>query len=380
MDFTRNSTIQATCERGLAPWLAEEMTALGFKVKRQHKTGVETSGTLTDCMRLNLYSRIAYSIQFLLEEFTCRNADDLYRQASKVEWEKIIPCDGYFSVVSKVNNDSIRDTRFPNLRLKDAIVDRISKVHGRRPNSGSDREKIVIHLNWHNDKAWLFLNTSARKLSDRGYRKMPHSAPLRESLAAAILDACGYKGNRPLVNPMCGSGTLAIEAALLARNSAPGTLRDNFAFKYYIGFPQDTYQAMRNEMREQRRNPPYPKIIATDHAPEAIEAARHNAVTAGVDGMIEFGVCDFADTQLPQDNGIILMNPEYGQRLGEVSELAKDYKRIGDWFKQKCAGWEGYVFTGNLDLGKKVGLRPSAKTDFFNAKIECRLYKYEIYR
>ncbi len=224
------------------------------------------------------------------------------------------------------------------------------------------------------------MNTSGRKLADRNYRKIPHKAPMQETLAAAVIMATGYDGSVPLVNPMCGSGTLAIEAALIASGRAPGLLRGNFGFMHHMGFDADAWKTMRIEAKKIRNKGPIAPIIATDIDERAIWAARKNAETAGVHHMIQFDECDFAATMIPPEDGIVILNPEYGERLGETSELEGTYKRIGDFLKQSCAGWTGYVFTGNLDLAKKIGLRISRRLEFMNAKIDCRLLKYELYR
>jgi putative N6-adenine-specific DNA methylase len=379
MNFQKKSRLLITCAPCLSEWLRKEVETLGHKVLLARKTGVEIEGTLADSMRLNLWLQTAFAVLFLLEEFECRDAEALYRAAVKLPWEEIIPADEYISIVSYVENPTINNSMFPNLKLKDAIVDRIMKKEHRRIDSGPERTNIVINLYWKDDRAWLYLNTSGNKLADRGYRRIPHKAPMQETLAAAVMMATGYTGEAPLVAPMCGSGTLAIEGALIAQNRAPGLLRANYGFMHVKGFNDEAWKAARREAMqagEKRRNP---RIIATDIDPKAVEAARKNAATAGVEHLIEFGVCDFAETPLPPAPCIVVMNPEYGMRMGEISQLEKVYERIGDFFKQKCQGMTGYVFTGNLDLAKKVHLTPSRKFPFFNADIDCRLLKYEMY-
>ncbi len=202
---------------------------------------------------------------------------------------------------------------------------------------------------------------------------------MQETLAAGVILAMGYDGSVPLVNPMCGSGTLAIEAALIASKRPPGLLRENFGFMHRKGFDSDTWQSMRRSARKIRTKSTIAPIIATDIDAGAIGAAGKNAETAGVHHMIRFDVCDFAETPIPPERGIVVINPEYGERLGVIAELEKTYRRMGDFFKQRCPGWTGYIFTGNLELAKKVGLRTSRRMEFFNAKIDCRLLKYELY-
>lgn len=268
---------------------------------------------------------------------------------------------------------------FANQKVKDAIVDRIHQKADRRPDSGPDRNNVVIHLYWKESRAWIYINTSGRKLADRSYRKIPHAAPLQETLAAGIVLSTGYNGEMPLVIPMCGSGTLAIEAALIALKKSPGLLRHNFGLTHLKGFDQDLWQRTRRQaLKSAAKTIPQP-IIATDIDSGAIEAAKKNAQTAGVDHLIEFKICDFSETPVPKGESIIILNPPYGQRLGEIKKLTSLYKRMGDFFKQKCAGYTAFIFTGNRELAKSVGLRTSRKITFYNGDIECRLLQYKMY-
>lgn len=379
MDFNKRSKIVVICGKGLGQYVRDELIELGYSVTEVKDTSVHTTGTLCQAISLNLQLRSALYVHFLLDEFKCRNCDQLYDRVKKLSWEHIVPVDEYVSIVSRVETPSVNNTMFPSLKVKDAIVDRLDKNCGKRCNSGPDRDNIVINLYWKDDSCWLYLNTSGQKLSDRNYRKMPHKAPMQETLAASVVKATGYDGTMTLVLPMCGSGTLAIEAALIAQNRAAGLLRTNYGFMHVKAFDEDFYKTMRAELRKKSKKTPIKPIIANDISEKAIIAAKNNAKTAGVDHLIEFSVCDFAETPIPEEAGIVLMNPEYGMRLGEVKELEETYKRIGDFFKQRCAGYTGFVFTGNLDLAKKIGLRTKSRKIFFNAKIECRLLEYEMY-
>jgi putative N6-adenine-specific DNA methylase len=384
MNTNDKTTLLITCAKGLNEILRAEVEALGFTVDSCHDTGVEMTGTMADAMKLNLHLRTAFNVLYLLAQFDCRNPDQLYREVSKLPWEDIIPPNEYLCVVGRIDTPSIDNTMYPNLKIKDAIVDRILKKTGSRPDSGKERTHVVVQAYWKGDRCWIYLNTSGQKVSDRNYRKFPVAAPLRESLSAAIILTTGYDGSQPLICPMCGSGTLAIEAALIASRRVPGLMRDNFAFMHTKLYDESLWQQMRTEANKQnkkRGKAEYrpARIIATDLDASAVEAARRNAMTAGVDHLIEFATCDFAETEIPDSEGIIVMNPEYGMRLGELEELKLLYARIGDFFKQKCAGYTGYIFTGNPDLAKKVGLRTSRRIPFFNGSIECRLLKYDLY-
>ncbi len=380
MDFQKPQSIRITCAPGLVDYLRREVEELGYTVDSSRLTGLEMTGCLHDAMRLNLFLRTAFNVLMLIDAFKCTDPDELYKHVHALPWEEMISTDEYLSVVSSVNTPTIKDWRFASLKVKDAIVDRVAEAVGTRPNSGPLRENFVVHLYWNGTDAQVFLNTSGRKLADRNYRKIPHKAPMQETLAAAVMLATGYDGSQPLVNPMCGSGTLAIEAALIASGRPPGLLRGNFGFMHRKGFDSDAWQSMRRAAKKIRNKGVIAPIIASDIDAGAIEAARKNAETAGVHHMIRFDVCDFAETPMPSETGIVVINPEYGERLGEVAELEKTYKRMGDFFKQQCSGWTGYVFTGNLELAKKIRLRASRRMEFFNAKIDCRLLKYEMYQ
>jgi 23S rRNA G2445 N2-methylase RlmL len=379
MDFDRPSLLRVTCAPALPPYLGRELEALGYSSCTARKTGVDLEGTLRDAMRLNLHLRTAFAVLYLLAEFPCDGPEALYDGASQVAWENIIAPDGYLSVASTGHHPTITDWRYANLKVKDAIVDRMARIHGRRPDSGPDRTGVLIHLHWENEAARLFINTSGPKLADRGYRRRPHLAPMQETLAAATLLAAGYDGSGPLLNPMCGSGTIAIEAALIATRKAPGLLRSHFGHAHVLGFDEAAWQAMRRDALKARRKTPAASIIASDIDERAIVAARANATTAGVDHLIEFHVCDFSETPIADRPGLVLMNPEYGERLGEAAKLGETYERIGNFLKQRCPGWRAGLFTGNLDLAKRIGLHAERRIPFFNAKLDCRLLMYEMY-
>lgn len=377
--WVRKNRIVITCAKGIPSFLKEEVLSLGFPILSEGIASVETEGTMDDAMRLNLFIRTGQRVLFLLEAFSAKNPDELYRKISRMRWEDYIPEDDYICVTSSVDTPTIKDSRFANLKCKDAIVDRIKERRGRRPDAGPERDRIVVHLYWKGDLCQVFLDTSGEPLSKRGYRKIPLKAPMQETLAAAVVLATGWKDNGNFINPMCGSGTLAIEAALIALNRAPGLLRSNYGFMHLKGFNEPSWNVMRKKIKALTKNSLKGKIIATDIRQEAVEAAKKNAATAGVEHWIEFGVCDFSETPVPEGGGVVILNPEYGERLGKVEELNETYKGIGDYFKKRCKGYRGYIFTGNLDLAKKVGLRTKRRVPFFNSNIECRLLEYDLY-
>jgi putative N6-adenine-specific DNA methylase len=376
---TKKSLTRITCAQHVAPHLRREVEGLGYEVQGEDHVSVQVGATLHECLDLCLRLRTAHHVMWHLTRFRCPSPKALYTHTAAFPWELLIPKDGYLSVTSNVDNPKITNTMYPNLVVKDAIVDRMKRVFGVRPDSGPDRTGVVVHLFWKGDRAWVYLNVNGPRLADRGYRKLPHDAPMRETLAAAVLLAAGYDGTQALVNPMCGSGTLAIEGALIASGRAPGLLRSHYAAMHTALELEQAWKDARKRAKGLARAAGTPPIVASDHDPRAIEAAKKNALTAGVDHMIEFAECDFAETPMPEGVGQVILNPEYGLRLGETEELGATYARIGDFFKQRCRGWTGHVFTGSRELSKRIGLRSTRRQAFMNAQIECRLLSYEVY-
>jgi putative N6-adenine-specific DNA methylase len=363
----QKNTILITCPKGISPYLRNEISALDLPIISELVAGIETEGTIEDTMRINLSIRTGHRVLFLIKKFVARNPDELYRNVSKIPWEVYIDKDGYISVTSSVDSPAIKDPRFANVRCKDGIVDRFYNVFGTRPDSGSRRNRTVIHLVWQEDTCLVYLDTSGEPLSRHGYRKIPLKAPMQETLAAATVLATRWNGMGHFINPMCGSGTLAIEAALIALNRPPGLLRNNFGFMHVKGFNTLSWKELRNYANRKSKKTTNGQIIASDISPDAVEAAKKNAATAGVKHLIEFHVCNFSDTPVPDGTGIVMLNPEYGERLGQIKKLKNTYQEIGNFFKQQCTGYWGYVFTGNLELAKHVGLRTNVASPFITA-------------
>ncbi len=363
----------------MSPFLEQEVKELGFELEHVFATGVELFGTVNDCIRLNLNLRCASQVHYSLLEFPAKNPDELYRILSDYPWENIIAKDGYFSVTCNVDHPTINNTMFLNVKVKDAIVDRIRNKTSQRPNSGSELSGAVVYLFWKDDRAEVFVDTSGETLSKHGYRKIPGKAPMLEALATGTLLATKWDRKSPFVNPMCGSGTLAIEAALLATNRRPGLLRNNYSYMHFLGYDESVHNEELARLKDQVKEIPSLVIVASDNREDAVSISKVNAGIAGVEHLIRFQVCDFEQTQMPDEPGVIYFNPEYGERMGEISALETTYARIGDFLKKKCQGFMGYVFTANLELAKKIGLKASRRIEFYTAKLDCRLLEYEMY-
>ncbi len=378
--YTTKAPVTITCNKRLALYLEMEIKELGFEPEETFVTGVRINATINDCIRLNLNLRCASQVLYSLKQFEANNADDIYRNLANFPWETLLPENGYFSVTSNVLNPTINNNMFANLRVKDAIVDRMREKTGARPSTGSELSGAVIHLFWKNESAEVFIDTSGDSLARHGYRKIPGRAPMLEALAAATILATRWDKVSPFVNPMCGSGTVAIEAALIATNQRPGLFRLNYAFMHLTGYNENVYLDEMESLNKHVKEMPGLRIIATDYSDMAIANARKNAVAAGVADLIEFSVCDFEATEVPAGGkGVMFMNPEYGERLGNETELETTYSRIGDFMKKKCGGYWGYIFTGNPDLAKKIGLKAKRKIEFYTSIIDCRLLEFELY-
>jgi len=375
-----SSLMIITTAKGMVPFLSGELQQLGVAVSGATETGVSIWGSMFDAMRLNLRLRTAHRILWRLGEGMARHPDELHKNLVGLAWERWIPSRGYVCVTASGQSMSGDDPRFVALKTKDAIMDRLTGVHGHRPDSGPERNRTVIHTHWEGRHFTVYLDTSGESLSHRGYRKQPFKAPMRETLAAACLIGSEWNPGTALVNPMCGGGTLAIEAAWMASRTPPGFQRNSFGFMHVEGFDASVWKTIRtDESRDRLVRPNAVRIIATDHDPQAIAAAKANAELAGVSAWIEFSVCDFTKTRLPPPPGLVVFNPEYGERLGKDADLMAQYKGIGDFMKLNASGYTGAVFTGNAEMIKPIGLKPRLRIPLFNGPIECRLLVFDLY-
>lgn len=378
-DFSVKSTVSISCPKLLSDYLQSEIVSAGFKPLKVRSTGIDIYASLNDCIALNMNLRTAHRVHYLLGEKPVSTPDELYYWLKTIPWEEYIDKNGFFSVTSRINHPSINNTQFANLKCKDAIADRIREKTGSRPDSGADLTKTVVFLFWNNHSARIFMDTSGESVSRRGYRVENVEAPMQESLAAGILMASGWDGNSHLINPMCGSGTLAIEAALMALNRESGARRRNFGFMHIKGYDREEYKKIRIENRQKwKKSLPF-QIVATDNDLSAVNAARANITAAGLEDVIRVYKCDFSETEIPDGKGAVVMNPPYGQRLGNTEDLGELYTEIGSFLKKNCAGKTGLVFTGDPKLAGKIGLRASAKIPFYNSTIECRLLMFDIF-
>ena len=377
-DWKRSCALRINTAPYGGHYLAKEVDSLGFEVKKIRRSSIETSGSLDECVLLNLSLRTAFNVLVevgVSEIFSIKEAVPFLKS---IPWESILEVHHPITVTSNSSHPEIRNSMYLNKLVKDVICDRMRLKLGKRPDSGPDREGAVIHVGWFDNILTVWLDTTGKKLTDRGYRKAFHPAPLREGVAAMVLSASGWSPSQPLLVPMCGSGTIAIEAALLGRNRAPGLLRDHYAFKFLKGYSSDHYREIRGKLR---KNTPAVKdlcIDASDLSEEAVLTAKKNITTAGTEHFIKVYCCDILDVIPPNKPGVAIVHPEYGARLGEKKDLVETYKKIGEWIRKLGAGWSVWVLSGDAELTRHIHLRSSEKIPLRNGSIECRLIHYQI--
>ena len=402
MNLWKNTyPIIVSCAKGLAPYTERELKGMGYSIIEATENTVVVRGGMRDMMRLNLQLRTAHRVLAPLLRTECYNLRQLYDDVASIDWENLLDADGYFTVSSVVHNGTIRDTRMPSLVTKDAIADRM-RIYcaGSRPDSGPETFGASVFVYWEDTEMIVYLDTTGAPLSKRGYRRIPGEAPMQETLAAGCILASEWDPTTPFISPMCGSGTPAIEAALIALNRAPGSFKSHFGFMSIKGYdlklpneqlknpgrrrfggasPAEIWKEMVQEARDAETPDRVPPILASDISEGAVEIANMNAIAAGVSRYITFSVNDFADSRIPPPPGVVFINPAYGERLGADDDLVALYGRIGDFFKQKCVGYTGCVLTGNMALSRKVGLRSKHRIPFYNGPIECRMMVYDLY-
>ncbi len=373
------SDIIITCLPGLKESLMHELMNFGYQARIDGFSNVRLQGDLQDAIKLNLILRTASKVLLLLRSLPAVDLQSLYEGIKEIPWEEYFSVSKYFSVVSVTDNPAIKNTMFLNQKVKDAIADRFKMKFNQRPDSGPDKSFVVINVHWKNEVAEIYLDTSGNTIAKHGYRIHPFRAPLIESLAAAIVLSTGWEPSKPLILPMCGSGTLAIEAALIATHEPPNLNRPNFAFMHLIGYDDEGFEKIRSEIKSKIRIVDNLRIEATDRDPEAIEAARSNAQNAGVEHLIEFDVADFRQLSNPEPGSVIILNPPYGERMETDERINEFYKGIGNFFKQKCPDTTAFIFTANLEAAKHIGLRTSSRQIFYNGPLEARLLEYRMY-
>lgn len=368
----------ATVARGLEDLAAQELTRLGAINAKTEFTGVSFQGTQETLYRINLWSRIIFRVLVPLATVKSRDAEQLYKGVQSIHWLDYIQIDQAFAVNCTGGNRQLNHSHFTALQVKNAIVDQQRAQTGKRSDIDVNHPDIVVNVHIYQDNCVISLDSSGFSLHRRGYRPAMGLAPLKETLAAALLAIAEWTPDLPFLDPLCGSGTLPIEAALIALNMAPG-LYNSFAFQNWPDFNPTLWKQLQTEA-EQAVLPELPSLVwGSDGDETIISQARANAKASGLEPHLYFQHKQLSEVEAPADQGIIICNPPYGVRIGEKQELGALYKLLGDVFKQRFKGWTAYVLTGNKELAKRVGLKASRRFPVFNGSIPCTLLKYELY-
>ena len=336
--------------------------------------GVAFPGGWDSCHRANLWSRIASRILWRIADFDYRNEHALYAAVRAVDWPRYFRVERTLRVNVTAQKSPLKSLEFATLRIKDAVCDRFRDALGKRPNVERANPDVRVHAFLEAGHGTLYLDTSGEPLFKRGWRAEAGEAPLRENLAAGIVMLSGWTADQVLLDPMCGAGTLLVEAAAMARGRPPGAKR-SFGFERLAAFDRALWERATREPRGSERAP---QLYGSDSDPEALAAARRNLAEAGVERWVRLEPADVLERTAPAPAGVIVMNPPYGERMGSADELARFYPRLGDALKQRYAGWRCYIFTADLRLPKLIRLEPSRRTPLWNGALECRLYEFEI--
>ncbi|MGK7905609.1 MAG: class I SAM-dependent RNA methyltransferase [Synechococcus sp.] len=369
----------ATVARGLEPLAAQELEHLGAERIQPNFCGVEFWGDRELLYRTNLWARLPFRILQVLSKFPCPDANHLYKGIHAVDWRDYLPSDRTFAVNATGKTKALNHSHYTALQVKNAIVDWQRKQFGERSSIDTRTPDLRVNIHLHRDVCTLSLDSSGNSLHRRGYRPAMGKAPLKETLAAALIDLSGWTPDLPFLDPLCGSGTLPLEAAMVALQIAPGSFRDRFGFETWPDFDGKTWVRLLNKAADGERKELAAPIAGSDRDPEILEQAYANARYSGLDNHIDFACRDLSDVEAPSDRGIIVCNPPYGERIGDRRQLGPFYKLLGDVLKQRFKGWKAYVLSGNKELALSIGLKSSKRVPIYNGTIACQLLEYELY-
>jgi putative N6-adenine-specific DNA methylase len=365
--------------QGLEQVLADELRELGAENIQVLKRAVSYDGDNALLYKANLHLRTAIAVLVPVESFLAEDPEELYRKAMQFPWDSFFRVTNTFSIQSSINSPYFTHTQFASLKLKDAIVDYFRKKTGKRPNIDRENPEFRINLHIHNKEVTLSFDSSGDALFKRGYRQRHSEAPLNEVLAAGMIAMSGYKADRIFVDPMCGSGTLPIEAAMVAMNMPAGYFRREFGFMHWGDFDSELWNSIREAGKEGIRKQLHFPVIGTDIMPENIDKSKRNAHLLRCNAL-KFGVRDFFDFERPGDGPLhIMINPPYGERLENETDLVRLYKAIGDELKKKYTNGQAWIISSNLDALKHLGLKPSRKITLYNGALECKFECFDLY-
>ena len=362
--------------QGLEEILAEELTALGANDIQIGRRMVSFTGDKRMMYKANFCLRTAIRILKPIKNFTAKDADEVYNEIQAIPWEEYLDVNKTFAIDAVVFSEEFRHSKFVSYKVKDAIVDYFREKTGKRPSVRINNPDVLLNIHIAQTTCTLSLDSSGESLHRRGYRQEQVEAPLNEVLAAGMVLMTGWRGECDLIDPMCGSGTIPIEAALIARNIAPGVFRKGFAFEKWVDFDSEMFDEIYNDDSQEREFTH--KIYGYDNNPKANEIATHNIKAAGVSKDVTLKLQPFQQFEQPQEKSIIVMNPPYGERIS-TNDLLGLYQMIGERLKHAFVGNEAWVLSYREECFDQIGLKPSKKVPLFNGALECEFRKYEIF-
>jgi putative N6-adenine-specific DNA methylase len=359
--------------------MAQELEQLGAKDIEPGFCGVAFTGDRTLLYRVNLWARLPFRILKRLDDFACETSDDLFTGTQRIDWSQYLQPENTLAVTATGKTDELNHSHFSALQVKNAIVHQQTKDFGERSDVDTDNPDLRVNVHLHQGRATLSLDSSGDSLHRRGYRPAVGAAPLKESLAAALITLTGWTGEQAFFDPLCGSGTLPLEAGLRSLHIAPGLFRERFGFETWLDFDEALWEGLLSEAEAQQKEELSVFVGGSDRDPNVLIQAHSNAEQCGLEHLISFQHRELADVEAPADSGILLCNPPYGERLGKDSDLGAFYKLLGNVLKQRFKGWTAYVLSGNKALSSNIGLKSAARTPVYNGALLCQLMKYELY-
>jgi len=369
--------MKATTFHGLEDVLVNELMKLGARDIVPFKRGVSFTGDKGFMYKANLCLRTALKVLVPIYSFTANNEHELYEKMKEYEWEELLNTDDTLAINATVNSDEFNHSLYVSQKTKDAICDRFVDKFDVRPNVDLDRPTLRIYVHIFRNQVNVSLDSSGDSLFKRGYRVDIDTAPMKEVLAAGMVLLSNWQPHLPLIDGMCGSGTLGIEAALYANNIPPGVFREEFGFMKWHDYDKELWDKI-YESTINRIKDDMPSIISSDIDIVPLEMAKRNGAVAKVDDVIQYEHLSFFDLMPTKPHGTILLNPPYDERI-KMEDTNAFYKQIGDKLKKDFGGWTCWIISSNMEAIKFIGLHPSEKMTLFNASLECKLLKYEIY-
>ena len=375
--FNKKFKITIKTLHNLEDVLAEEIKQLGGKDILPGNRVVYCEGDLNFLYKANLQLRTALRVLVPIAEFPIREADNIYSQALKTDWTQYLDLEQTFAIDPNVHSDFIKHSNYASVKLKDAIADCFTEKFGKRPDVNPDKPDVLFNLHIDNHRVTVSMDSSGESLNRRGYRGAGAMAPLNEVLAAGMILLTEWRGKSDFYDPMCGSGTLAIEAALIARNIPPQMMRREFGFQWWKNFDDAAWQEVKQQAEDGIRFAKC-KIFASDADSRQLSVAKENIANADLDEEIELSLSDFFETKPTSESGMLVINPPYGERM-EAEDINLFYKRIGDHLKHNWHGHRAWIISSNNEALKRVGLKPSKKYHLINGTLECRYHCFDLF-